>query len=266
MTNNSTDPALPLHADALRRPGSAAVLVAAGASRRMGTPRRGAARNKTLLEAGGVPLFVHAARALVQVVDALVVVGRAEELDGLAAALTKFGVGPIAAVVRGGAERADSVRAGLAAVPEGATTVLVHDAARPLVLPADVARIVDGAREHGAALLVEAMVDTVKHSSDGRFTDRTLDRSELWRAQTPQGFELERLVALHAAAQSAAQSAGQSVGRQATDDATLWEEDGGRVALVEAGGPNPKVTGPDDLVWVRAVLRARRKRHADEEE
>jgi 2-C-methyl-D-erythritol 4-phosphate cytidylyltransferase len=176
----------------------------------------------------------------------------------LESVLAQFGVESVAAVVAGGAERADSVRAGLAAVPASATTVLVHDAARPLVLPLDVARVVDAAREHGAALLVEAMVDTVKHSSDGRFTDRTLDRSELWRAQTPQGFQMQRLVALHAAAEHA--------GRRTTDDASLWEEDGGKVALVEAGGPNPKVTRPDDLIWVRAVLRARRGRHSDEEE
>ncbi|WP_419186359.1 2-C-methyl-D-erythritol 4-phosphate cytidylyltransferase [Rohdeia mirabilis] len=258
MSDHSTDPADPEHSNELRRPGSAAVLVAAGSSRRMGSIPGRTPSNKTLLEAAGAPLLVHAARALASVVDAVVVVGRADQLGALESTLAEFRVGRVAAVVAGGAERADSVRAGLAAVPASATTVLVHDAARPLVLPLDVARVVDAAREHGAALLVEAMVDTVKHSTDGRFAGRTLDRSELWRAQTPQGFDRERLVALHAAAERA--------GRRTTDDASLWEEDGGKVALVESGGPNPKVTRPDDLVWVRAVLRARRGRHSDEEE
>jgi len=221
-----------------------AVLVAAGVSRRFG-----GARNKALVELAGEPVLVHAARALAAVAGAgVVVVARASEHAAMAAALAAGGLAEVR-LVEGGAERADSVRLGLAALPADATVVLVHDAARPLVLPDDARRVVEAVREHGAALLVEALVDTVKRSTDGRFAEATLDRAQLWRAQTPQGFDAARLVELHARAARE--------GVSPTDDAALWERDGGRVALVEARGPNFKITRPLDLVLAEAVVRAR---------
>jgi 2-C-methyl-D-erythritol 4-phosphate cytidylyltransferase len=223
----------------------AAVLVAAGASRRMG-----GGANKALLEVAGEPVLVHAARALAAVVDAVVVVAREEEVAEVRALCGRAALARPVAVVAGGAERADSVRAGLAALPAGTRVVLVHDAARPLVLPEDVARVLAAVPEHGAALLAARATDTVKRSRNGRTAEETLDREHVWLAQTPQGFEAERLVELHARAARER--------FRPTDDAALWERYEGPVALVEASGPNIKVTRPDDLVVATAILAARR--------
>jgi 2-C-methyl-D-erythritol 4-phosphate cytidylyltransferase/2-C-methyl-D-erythritol 2,4-cyclodiphosphate synthase len=222
----------------------AAVLVAAGASRRMG-----GGANKALFEAAGAALVVHAARALAAVVRHLVVVGRAEELDLLQGVFAAPGAPRVHAFVAGGEERVDSVRAGLAALPAGVERVLVHDAARPLVTSADVRRVYDAILEHGAALLAARATDTVKRARDGHTTEETLDRSALWLAQTPQGFEAPRFVELH---ERAAREK-----FKPTDDAALWERYEGPVVLVEASGVNLKVTRPEDLVVVSAILAAR---------
>lgn len=228
---------------ATARAGVGAVLVAAGSSRRFAS-----AGNKVLAELAGEAVLVHGVRALAQVAAELVVVARATEHAAMGAALAAAGFDGVR-LVEGGSERADSVRCGLAALSARTEVVLVHDAARPLVLASDAQRVVEAVRAHGAALLVEPMVDTVKRSSDGAFAEGTVERSELWRAQTPQGFEAPRLIELHARALED--------GVSPTDDAALWERGGGRVALVEAHEANFKITRPLDLVLAEAVVRAR---------
>ena len=94
-----------------------------------------------------------------------------------------------------GAERQDSVRSGLAAVPADCTLVAVHDAARPLVTPEVITNCLCDAAEHGAAVLAVPMKPTVKESADGQFVARTLDRSKLWDVQTPQVIRPEILKA-----------------------------------------------------------------------
>lgn len=145
-------------------------------------------------------------------------------------------VGP-AAIVSGGASRAQSVRAGLAAVPDIASSVLVHDAARPLAsaqLWASVAASVNGGAD--AAIPCLAVNDTVKQrSADGSL--RTLDRSAVVAAQTPQGFKLA--VLRHAHARQA----------EATDDGALVEEAGCRVVAVPGERFNFKITDQWDL-WL----------------
>jgi 2-C-methyl-D-erythritol 4-phosphate cytidylyltransferase/2-C-methyl-D-erythritol 2,4-cyclodiphosphate synthase len=146
------------------------------------------------------------------------------------------------AVVPGGTTRAESVRAGLAAVPDGAAVVLVHDAARPLATPSLYGRVVAAVRD-GAAAVVPAVpvVDTVRSVGTGGVVDRELLRA----VQTPQGFPADGLRAAHAA------------GGEATDDASLVESAGGRVELVEGERTNLKLTGPEDLVVAEALLDAR---------
>jgi 2-C-methyl-D-erythritol 4-phosphate cytidylyltransferase len=205
--------------------------------------------NKALLEAVGAPLVLHSARALAAVVRHLVVVGRAEELDQLRDVFARPGAPAVHAFVTGGEERVDSVRAGLAALPAGVERVLVHDAARPLVTADDVRRVYDAILEHGAALLAARATDTVKRARDGHTTEETLDRSVLWLAQTPQGFEAPRFAELHARAAREK--------FKPTDDAALWERYEGPVVLVEASGVNVKVTRPEDVVVVQAILAAR---------
>ena len=152
--------------------------------------------------------------------------------------------------VHGGAVRSASVRAALAAAPE-ASVVVVHDAARPLVTRELVEACVDAVRSGGwdGAIAAAPMTDTVKEAApDGRVT-RTLDRSVLWRIQTPQVFG--------AAVLRRALDVPDAVLAAATDDASLVEAVGGSVRVVEAPPENLKVTTPLDLRLAEDLLRAR---------
>jgi 2-C-methyl-D-erythritol 4-phosphate cytidylyltransferase len=151
--------------------------------------------------------------------------------------------------VTGGASRSESVRRALEAAPE-ATVAVVHDAARPLVTSALVQACVD-ALEPGVdgAIAASRMDDTVKEAASDRRVVRTLDRSVLWRVQTPQVFRasvlreaLDRDITALAAA---------------TDDASLVEEMGRTVKVVEAPRENFKVTAESDLRIAEALLRER---------
>lgn len=139
--------------------------------------------------------------------------------------------------VPGGATRSASVRAGLAAVPESADIVVVHDAARPLapaaLFAAVIRAVADGA---DGAIPAVPVHDTIRHVDDG-----VVDRSQLVAVQTPQAFRAERLRAAHAH------------GGEATDDASLVEAAGGTVVVVPGHPHNLKITDPGDL-RVAAVL------------
>ena len=155
------------------------------------------------------------------------------------------GVGP---GVAGGRERQDSMRAGLAALPQEVRWVAVHDAARCLVSASDIRRVVDVARECGAAILAERVRDTIKRVVEGRIVG-TPPRDECWAAQTPQVIRRDWLARGLEAAERA--------GRVATDDAQLVEWIGHEVRVVESESPNPKMTRPEDLIVAEAMLASR---------
>jgi 2-C-methyl-D-erythritol 4-phosphate cytidylyltransferase len=216
----------------------AAVIVAAGRGARMG-----ASRPKALLSLGGEPMLARAIRALAtrpRVGPVVVVVADPEE--------ARAALGEAAArvtLVRGGPRRQDSVLRGLRALEE-ADIVLVHDAARPLVPAALVDAVIDAAVEHGAAVPAIAPADTVKTVGEDGVVAGTLARDRLRLAQTPQGFRRELLVAAHARAESD--------GFLGTDDASLVERIGGRVALIEGSARNIKITTSIDLEHAEALL------------
>lgn len=146
-------------------------------------------------------------------------------------------------VVVGGDTRSDSVRAGLAAVPDAATIICVHDAARPLATSALFTRVVETVQE-GADGAVPALpvTDTIKVVDLTGVVVDTPERDRLVAVQTPQAFVAPVLRAAHATTVDG------------TDDASLVERTGGRVVVV-AGEPwNRKITDPDDLAWARTWL------------
>jgi 2-C-methyl-D-erythritol 4-phosphate cytidylyltransferase len=149
------------------------------------------------------------------------------------------------------------VRAGTQAVNESAQVILVHDAARPLVQPARIEQVAKQAAEHGAALLAIRVSDTIKTSENGTQVSGTLERSELWAAQTPQAFDAQRFrKVLDQARQDSA---------TATDDAALFERYDGSVALVEGDRDNIKITTDEDLIHAAAILRDRADQEAHRE-
>lgn len=171
-------------------------------------------------------------------IDEVVVVVGADQLDKAAAL-----VGPSARVVQGGAERTDSVRAGLAAVA-GADWILVHDAARPLTPPDMIARIVAELREGRCAVIPAISVsDTIKSVDSAGDVSGTPDRATLRAVQTPQGFAANVLRRAYAAA-----------GDIATDDAALVEQIGERVHVVQGDRLAFKITTALDMMLAEAIL------------
>lgn len=150
--------------------------------------------------------------------------------------------------VEGGARRQDSVAAGLAALPPDVEWVAVHDAARALVLPDAVTRVIEAARRHGAALLALPLPDTLKRVRDGRVVE-TPPREEHWVAQTPQVFRVEVL-------REALEKA-RAEGRTGTDCAQLVEAIGCPVHVVLGNRDNLKITYAEDLWWAERILAER---------
>ncbi|PRY11108.1 2-C-methyl-D-erythritol 4-phosphate cytidylyltransferase [Kineococcus rhizosphaerae] len=188
---------------------------------------------------------MHAVRRAVAsgVVDVVVVVAPVVACDEVRTLLRP--VAPTVVVVPGGAERQDSVRAGLDAVPDDVDVVLVHDAARCLTPPAVFAAVVARVRAGAPGVVpVLPVSDTVKRVAAERVLE-TVDRSELVAVQTPQGFSAPVLRAVHAAAVP---------GAAATDDAGMLEALGHVVVTVPGDDRAFKVTRPLDLVLARALL------------
>jgi 2-C-methyl-D-erythritol 4-phosphate cytidylyltransferase len=221
-----------------------AIVVAAGRSSRLPGPLP-----KPFLRLGGRSLLAHALHSLqaARSVGGIVVVAGREHVAR--ARRIARGFAKVVAVVPGGARRQDSVACGLEALPEGFDPVLVHDGARPLVSPELIDGTAAAARRHGAALAAAPVADTLKRVRRGKVAG-TVDRSELWQAQTPQGF---RRAWLEQGLERARQD-----GVEVTDDAMLVERLGRAVRVVESSSPNLKVTTAADLKVARALLGRRR--------
>ena len=207
------------------RPPVWTVIVAAGSGTRFG----GA---KQYLELAGSRVVDRSVAVAAQVSDGVVVVVPASDVAAESDRLTAD------SVVAGGASRAASVRNGLAAVPQDAAIICVHDAARPLAGPDVYARVIGEVRSGAAgAVPVVPVTDTIRSVDGG-----AVDRSTLQAVQTPQAFEAELLRMAHADA------------AEATDDASLVEAAGYSVVAVEGHPRNIKITHPDDLAAAEAWL------------
>jgi len=224
----------------------AALVVGAGRGERLarGSP-------KAFVPLAGRPLIAHALETLAAVpeIERVVPVVPAELRGEFAVRLGALAKHPkLAPPVSGGATRQDSVRAGLASLPDGFDLVAVHDAARPLLRAEDASRVVAAAGHCGAAILAVPVEDTVKRARDGEILE-TLPRGELYAAQTPQVFRVDWLREALAKAASA--------GRQGTDCAELIEALGIRVRIVEGDPGNRKITHKGDLEAAQRLLEQR---------
>lgn len=230
-----------------------AILTAAGSGVRLGR-----ALPKSLVELGGVPLVARAARSLAEsgVVARIIVTAPAGSESRVVTSIAAVNLAPLVEVVTGGASRQASVAAGLAALADedGATVVLVHDAARPGV-PADVVRRVAEAVAGGRSAVVPGVpvADTVKRvAAEGGTVLETIDRARLRAVQTPQGFTLDVLRRAHAAGTGRASDEA----TDATDDAALVEALGETVWVVEGHEDAMKITTARDLAIAEALVGA----------
>lgn len=236
----------------------AAVLLAAGQSMRMsGGSLGGRTERKPFLVLEGRTILEHACDAFdrARSVREIVLVGHPEDLERISRlAASSPAMKKVSRIVPGGELRADSVQAGVESVAEGTELVAIHDVARPLVEPELIERAIAVAAQRGAALVATPVTNTIKISSDGEHAERTLDRSVLWGAQTPQVFRLVPFRELLAKARAE--------GFRPTDDAALHERYVGPVPIVSGDPHNLKLTTPEDLVLAAAILRARESKAA----
>jgi 2-C-methyl-D-erythritol 4-phosphate cytidylyltransferase / 2-C-methyl-D-erythritol 2,4-cyclodiphosphate synthase len=210
----------------------AAILVAAGSGSRFG-----AETPKQFLLLAGKPVIRHAAEILAGQVDLLQPVGDRNAIDAALAGL------PHLPPVPGGVTRQDSVRAGLEALESAAPdVVLVHDAARPLIPAGTIAALRSALEQAAGAIPAIPVADTLKRAVDGVIM-ATVPRDGLYRAQTPQAFRFDILLAAHRSA---------IVG--ATDDASLLEAMGERVTIVPGGEDNIKLTYAEDLLRLERAM------------
>ena len=145
--------------------------------------------------------------------------------------------------VHGGETRQDSVRLGLESLSSLAPdVVLIHDGARPMIDAGTIGRVIAALADHSGAIPAVAVADTLKRGQDGIITG-TVDRANLWRAQTPQGFRYPEILEAHQRVK----------GQELTDDAAVLEASGGHVALVQGTETNIKITTFADLARVSSA-------------
>jgi 2-C-methyl-D-erythritol 4-phosphate cytidylyltransferase len=225
---------------------NSAILVAAGKGARMG-----AGVDKLFLDVAGRPVIAHTWQRFEAAPDIgeIIVVVRRGRQDAFAKVAEQYQFQKPFRIVAGGKERQDSVWNGLKALSAASEIVAIQDAARPCTSGELIAATLKAAGESGAAVAAQPVTDTIKESPDGRFIQRTLERSRLWSVQTPQTFRVE--VIRRALAEV------RHRGLIFTDDTAACELIGQPVRLVSSVAPNPKVTVPGDVPFIASLLQPR---------
>ena len=226
---------------------TAAIILAGGMGSRMGgsTP-------KQLLAVDGVPVIVRTAQAFQACKDILsiVIVSRREDIETIRDLCAAYGIDKLSKIVVGGETRTLSALAGFEAVESDMRYVAVHDAARCLITPEQISKVVRAAYSTGAAIAVCTERDTIKRIDQYGFVEETVDRNRIVHAQTPQVFE-ERLyrAAIYTTVKDKA---------EVTDDAQMVERIGHGIRTVDCGQDNFKITYEGDIAAAEAVLSRRR--------
>ena len=219
------------------------ILLAAGAGRRMGYTE-----NKVCMPLGQYTVLqwnLHHMKQWEGLEEVIVVVSEQDQLS-IQEQVEAMQVPWMVQYVIGGAERQDSVAAGLSQVSNGAEIVLVHDGARPLANKELAHRVVEGAKVYGAAVPAIPVVDTIKRVNAKGYVEETLVRSELYGMQTPQGFQTAILLDAYVYAEEHRY--------KGTDDVSLVEFQGNPVHIVEGDRKNIKLTVPEDVAIAKKYL------------
>lgn len=227
----------PAMQSATSHPQCAAIIVAAGSSRRMGM-------DKLAWPLAGVPVLRRTLQAFLnaQSIHTLVIVCPEERWQ----LLEDMDFNKPVLRTDGGAERQESVMRGLAVLDDAIRLVAVHDGARPLVSPADIDACVGAAVVHRAAALARRATETMKRSDDGGFCLQSVSRENLWCMETPQVFETSLL-------REAYHHVG-TLGLVVTDEVSAVQQTGVNVKFIEPMHPNLKITTPADLALAQAMM------------
>jgi len=224
------------------------LIPAAGSGKRMGGDR-----NKLLMPLLGKPLIswtLMAARES-QSIHWIGIIAQPNEWQEFREIATDLSLSKVIHLIPGGATRQESVYRGLQGLPAVAEQVLIHDGARCLATPELFDRCAAAVLNHAGLIAAVPVKDTIKVVNAQKQIESTPDRSRLWAAQTPQGFDVEKLRHCH--------DEGVRQGWEVTDDAALFEQCGLPVQIVEGEETNLKVTTPVDLAIAEFILRQRFK-------
>jgi len=223
---------------------SAALIVAAGSSRRMqGHDKLWMPLAGRLILARTIDVFDAS-----PLVDCIVLIVHAERITDAAALCQQEGWHKIAAIVTGGPRRQDSVRIGLDALAKIAPDsqwVMIQDGARPLVTYVILEAGLKTAQEHQAAIAAVPIKDTIKHVEHG-FVHATIDRSLHWAVQTPQVFSFPLIHQAYSTLHTQV---------EVTDDAALLEQQGLQVAVFPGSYANIKITTQEDVLIAEALIK-----------
>ncbi|MEA5597466.1 2-C-methyl-D-erythritol 4-phosphate cytidylyltransferase [Rivularia sp. UHCC 0363] len=222
------------------------LIPAAGSGRRMGSDR-----NKLLLPLLGQPVIAWTLQAAAQseAIDWIGIVGQPQDWQDFQQILSQLNLSQPVAFIQGGATRQASVYCGLQGLPVAAERVLIHDGARCLATPDLFDRCAAALQDSLGLVAAVPVKDTIKLVGADGLVASTPDRSQLWAAQTPQGFEVNTLKQCH--------QQGLQQGWEVTDDAALFEKAELPVRLVLGEETNLKVTTPMDLTIAAFILQHR---------
>ncbi len=225
---------------------TSAIIAAAGNGTRMCSED---GTTKQLLTLCNLPIIVRTLKAFEECerINEIIVVAREDEIPVYEKYKTEYNLTKITAVAKGGETRQESVLHGFEAISDKSEFVAIHDGARCLITPEKIDAVLSETYRCGAATAATRATDTVKRANSKNYITETIDRSELWLAQTPQCFKTE----LYRASAYIAKEENFT----ATDDNALAEHLGFDVKLVDCGTDNIKITTPADLAIAEVILR-----------
>jgi 2-C-methyl-D-erythritol 4-phosphate cytidylyltransferase len=218
-------------------PYNVAIITAAGFGKRMGTDKP-----KQYLELSNKPILIHTLEKFekARLIDEIILVTDPSSVTIVREIiLGKYPSPKVKKIVAGGEQRQDSVAKGLANVSPGCEIVCVHDGVRPFITPELIDKSVEEAMSHGACIVAIPMKDTIKRVDEEGQIVETVERSGLWRAQTPQTFKFNIL-------KEAFEKAFET-GFYGTDEAMLVERINKEICILSGDERNIKITTPDDL-------------------
>ena len=221
-----------------------AVILAGGTGSRMGS---NITKQRMLI--AGKPIIWHTARAFDRCpdIDRIIVVSRTDEIEYMRNVLSD--INKLFCIVEGGATRAESSYRGICAAGNECSIVAIHDAARCLITPEGISKVIGMARRNGAATAAKRLTDTVKRVAEHGQIIETIDRSSLVAVETPQVFAYSSI-------RSAFESS-VSLGAEITDDNMIYENAGGRIYTVDLECDNFKITTPRDLILAELIIKER---------
>lgn len=204
---------------------------------------------KPLVQIQEKPIIIYTLEALEAhpSIDEIILIFKKEGLVQARALVKEYNIKKVSRVIGGGSTRKESVRNGLEVVDSKTKFVLIHDGVRPFIDQASITRVIEAARNHGAAILGVPVKSTIKKIQANSEVDTTIKRENLWEIQTPQVFERELI-----------QKAYLSASKHAVpDDAALVELMGKKIKVVMGSYFNIKITTQEDLIFADAIAKIR---------